>query len=142
MVIQKSPDTKEEVLPEETKPRGKRTHKPTTCPDKRRAYLTCGICGSENVVSHGVVYCKICGEEAPFLILGEDWIFNFEIDKIEYPKCKCQTKNKYDTKYARISVKECLDCGAVCGPRCPVCKRQLWAKDKKRFCKGYCGYRI
>lgn len=141
MVIQKSPDTKKEVIPEESKPRGKRKHKETTCPDKRRSWGSCGICGSENLVSHGVAYCLICEEEIPFLVLDYGY-FSFDREGIKYPKCDCKTKNKYDTKYRKISVTECLDCGAVKGPKCPACHKPLWAKNEKRFCKNYCGYRI
>jgi hypothetical protein len=142
MTIQKSPDTKKEVIPEETKSKGKRKHKPTACVDMRRAYNSCGICGSQNLASHGVNYCTICGEEEIFLVLGNGgWSWESR-DEMEYPNCKCKTKHKYDIKYKRISVKECLDCGAVRGPKCPACGKQLWARGKKRFCKNYCGYRI
>jgi hypothetical protein len=142
MTILKSPDTKKEVISEEVKAKSKRKHRPTACVDMRRAYNTCGICGSENLASHGVAYCKICGEEELFLVLDYGY-YLFRGDKdIKYPKCLCKTKKKYDTKYDKISVTECLDCGAVRGPRCPVCRKRLWVKDKKRFCKNYCGYRI
>jgi hypothetical protein len=143
MTIQKSPDTKKEVLPEETKTKGKRKHKPTACMDMSRAYNTCGICGSQNIASHGVNYCTMCGGEELFLVLDRmDWWFGGTRDEMKYPKCECKKKNQFDIKYKRISVKECLDCGAVKGPKCPACGKQLWAKGEKRFCKNYCGYRI
>jgi hypothetical protein len=142
MTILKSPDTKKEVLPEKTKTKGKRKHKPTACMDMRRAYNSCGICGSENIASHGVNYCTICGKEEIFLVLsGYDFFWGVR-DEMEYPNCKCKTESKYDIKYKRISVKECLDCGAVRGPKCPACGKPLWARGVKRFCKNYCGYQI
>jgi hypothetical protein len=142
MTILKGPDTKKEVIPEEVKTKSKRKHRPTACVDMRRAYSTCGICGSENLASHGVAYCKTCGEENIFLVLSYGYdLFGRDMD-IEYPKCDCKKKGQFDTKYDRISVTECLDCGAVKGPRCPVCRKRLWAKGVKRFCKNYCGYRL
>jgi membrane protease subunit (stomatin/prohibitin family) len=141
MAIQKSPDTKKEVIPEETKTKGKRKHRPTACVDKRRAYSTCGICGSQNLATHGVAYCKICGKEEMFLVLDYGYYFFGRDEDIKYPKCNCERKSKWDLKYDRISVTECLDCGAVRGPKCPACGKQLWAKGEKRFCKS-CGYRI
>ena len=142
MTIQKSPDTKKEVLPEETKTKGKPKRKPTACVDMRRAHGTCGICGSKNVASHGVNYCTICGKEEMFLVLGDSHWFWRDRDEIKNPKCDCKSKSKWHEKYNRISVKECLDCGAVKGPRCPACGKPLWAKDERRFCKNYCGYQI
>lgn len=142
MTIQKSPDTKKEVLPEETKTKGKRKHKPTACMDMRRGYSNCGICGSENVTTHGVNYCTMCGEEELFLVLGDDFWFGGNRDEMKYPSCQCKTEKKYDIKIKRITVQACLDCGAVKGPRCPACGKPLWAKGEKRFCKNFCGYQI
>jgi hypothetical protein len=142
MTIQKGPDTKKEIIPENTKTKSKRKHRPTACVDMLRAYDGCGICGSKNLATHGVTYCKICEDELPFLILDYGYFFFGHDRDIKYPKCDCKTKTRFHAKYEKISVTECLDCGAVRGPKCPACGKRLWAKDEKRFCKNYCGYRI
>jgi hypothetical protein len=140
MTIQKNPDTKKEPLPEQSRHKGKRNRKPTACMDKRRGYRTCGICGSENLASHGVSWCNQCKEEIYFFILDGGWGAS---EKIPNPGCKCDThKHPYYPCFPNISVGVCLDCGAVKGPRCPVCKSKMWVKDNKKYCKGYCGYKI
>lgn len=134
-----SPDTKKESLPEQTRHKGKRNRNPTACSDKRRGYRTCGLCGSENTASHGVSWCTQCEEETYFFVLNVDggW---FETEEIPRPECKCDPHTYPYYKYRAVGV--CLDCGAVKGPRCPVCKSKMWVKNGKKYCKGYCGYRV
>jgi hypothetical protein len=116
--------------------RSKRTKKPTVCADKIRGYLrVCGICGSGNIAIHGVTYCTICGAEEPFLDLSPIFLLDYN-RKIIKPICDCIPQDKY----GHIYVRACIDCGAVTGPHCPVCKSKMWAQNDKRYCTMLCGY--
>lgn len=81
----------------------------------------------------------MCGIEEQYLILRVGYFIH---NRIKYPKCECTPINVWDDNHGYIGVNVCLDCGAVQGPKCPVCKNKLWTKDNKRFCKNYCGYRV
>lgn len=134
--------TRQEPIEDEVaKISGKRKRRPTACADKKRGSLTCGICGSGNIARHGVAFCTICEMEEPFTILAQDHFYKNQ-SEIKYPDCRCVSEYKWHrSNFDAISVKACMDCGAVEGPRCPVCKNKMWAKGDRRFCKGYCGYR-
>lgn len=128
--MEKNPNTKEVIEQEVAKQRGKRKHRETACVDKRRGYFTCGICGSENLVQCGVVFCETCGVERPY-VSEACW---FHREQLE---CDCDKRYYYQSSH---HVQICIDCDAVMGPLCPNCKRKCWAKGTKRYCK-YCGYR-
>lgn len=129
--MEKNPNVKEDVVQELPKHKSKRKRRETSCMDKRRGYHTCGICGSENLVQCGVIYCSQCGYEKPF-VSEDDWFFPREPFE-----CDCDKRFYYHSYH---SVTLCEDCGAIKGPLCPNCKRQCWSKGEKKFCK-HCGFR-
>jgi hypothetical protein len=128
---------KSPLLKEVATGKGKRNKRTTACIDKKRGYWSCGICGSENLVRHGVYFCNNCGDEQLFIIEG-GWFFGNREEFI----CSCDKVNQQRAYYLHmtIGVNSCVDCNAVEGPLCPNCKRRCWSKGTKRHCK-HCGYR-
>ena len=128
--MEKNPNVKDDIIREVPKHKGKRKRRKTACMDKRRGFFSCGICGSENLVHCGVIYCQQCDSEKPFVSEGGWW----------YPRdllnCSCFDRSYY---HSYQSVTFCEDCGAIKGPLCPNCKRPCWSKGEKRFCK-HCGF--
>jgi len=120
--------------------RAKRKKNPTACIDKKRSYWSCGICGSENLVSCGVLFCNHCGDEMPFVREG-GWFFSSNRGD-EQLVCSCDKLNQMRSYYLHqgYAINVCVDCDAIEGPLCPNCKRKCWAKGSKRYCKS-CGYR-
>ena len=127
----------------------KRNKKPTECKDLRRSYDHCGICGSPNIAEQGVIYCNKCGSEDEYLLETDVFFWNYS-KHCNLPKpCNCDprveiiNKRRYYYNYLKtISVKKCLDCGAVYGSFCPNNKRHgCWKHwDGRYYCRT-CGYR-
>lgn len=115
----------------------KRNKKPTACLDRKRGHFNCGICGSENIVRNTLKTCKICGQEDLFQSQAYLWWREDFENTCDCPK----ERNSMFIEHAREVTEDCLDCGAVKGSICPVCKRSLWNKGLTKFCKA-CGYRI
>lgn len=142
--MQKNPTTKEDQIQESKPKKVKKNKHPTTCVDKVRHILNCGICGSENLVWSGVVGCNNCGEEKYYIVEGYSWHKRNHNETDTDCDCKDiydMVKRKY-TKY-RIEIESCVDCGAMKSTICPACKRYgIWS-DKhglKKNCQ-HCGYR-
>ena len=132
--------------------KARRKKKKTECSVIRRdPYRGCGICGSENIAEQGVKFCNICGREIAYLEIMEGWRRKAGASL----NCKCikkwtdirgKTHSYRDIR--SVSVKKCLDCGAVCSDYCPNCKnKEGWSSRKcwstwngKLFCQT-CGYK-
>jgi hypothetical protein len=117
-------DTLEQFEIEENKGISKSSHtkNPTTCNDVRRSGEACGICGSRNVVSQGVRYCKSCDLEVEWLGEYRHYWWNSGRDK---PICNCayivKNKRKVSPRDSHFILK-CIDCGAVNSTKlCPNC---------------------
>lgn len=124
--------------------KSKRSRRKTECA-VIRSRRGCGICGSENVMVHGVRFCELCGAETCFLGLYEPYFFGsgVEVD------CDCLYEYSYKGRvrsYRKISarsVAECMDCGAVRSRFCPNCKiiPYCWQSvEGQKYCQR-CGYR-
>ena len=124
---------KEPLIQDVAPHKGRRKHNPTLCIDKKRGYFSCGICGSENLVQCGVLFCDKCGSEKPF-VTEAHWFHRESLD------CECDKIKGLWYYHRSHSVKICVDCDAVKGPLCPNCKHPCWAKGNRRFCH-FCGYR-
>jgi len=149
------PRSNEDPLEKENIKKTKRNkHKPT-CSSLKRNPLSnnCGICGSENVVSQGIIYCEICGEEAEYWSEpGDTYDFrNFRSEE-KIIKCNCIYEYEYRgrqikiRKIFKLTVRKCTDCGAVQSNYCPNCKklniRKCWKHwDGRTLCQN-CGYTI
>ena len=132
--------------------------KATVCSVKRRRYDGCGVCGSQNIVSQGVVYCEMCGEEADFIKTGHFACWWREVEERESTSCNCLKTppfgKKHETRKFRplreVAVEKCTDCGSVKGFFCPNCGKSTPANrhgptcwrhwDGRLFCQK-CGYR-
>ncbi len=93
----------------------KRNRKATECSVKRRS-KGCGVCGSENLASQGVLYCEICGAEIDYLVAYRNhWRVGYNTE----PECDCveswtyKNKTRHSRKIKSIGVLKCLDCGSV-----------------------------
>ena len=114
---------------------GRKKKSVTACMDKKRGYFSCGICGSENLVDCGVIYCNGCGVEEPYVTEKGWWGYSNRASV----KCKCpQYHQGYWLRNYKVTL--CVDCDAIKGPLCPNCKKRCWSKGNKRYCKD-CGYR-
>ena len=124
----------------------KRNRHETECAVKRHGY-GCGICGSLNIAAQGVTYCTECGAEI-------DWIVALpesHSDREDQRPCDCtkiwrRSKGRVYTfnPWSEISVRKCLDCGAVRSRFCPNCRENghCWKHwDGRTYCQR-CGYRI
>jgi len=136
----------------------RRDKKETTCSVKRRRYDGCGICGSQNVVSQGVIYCEMCGKETDFIKNGHFTYWWRKDKERDYPNCNCLKTitfgKNHETRTHRplkdISVEKCADCGSVKGYFCPNCGKSTptnrhgpncWRHwDGRLFCQT-CGYK-
>jgi len=110
----------------------------TSCGVKRRGKYSyhCGICGSANVVWHGVRFCMKCGKEREFFTIEPpSWLFFFKLEKL-CRLCTCKKRAVWEYKVA-----VCLDCRATESTLCPNCKRPHWYswKNNKHLCRK-CGY--
>jgi hypothetical protein len=132
--MEKTPEDKAPIVEEEPRHRSKRKKRETACADKRRSYYGyCGLCGSGNIINQGVNWCD-CGAETEYLNQNGDYFYFWERPKKR--SCGCS----WEVPSGHIGVKKCLDCGAVKGPKCPVCKRECWNNIKgQKYCS--CGYR-
>jgi hypothetical protein len=119
---------------------GKKRKSETVCYDKRRSLDHCAICGSPDIVNHGVEYCEKCGKERHFV--GERRRFGiFWRQKLN---CGCYHKHrgrKYRVSSRVIEVRVCVACDATKGPLCPNCKRKHWRLGDQQFCR-LCGFRV
>jgi hypothetical protein len=115
---------------DETKYRSKRKRRETLCKDKKRGFLTCGICGSEDIIEQSIYHCNKCGNEVNYIT---EQLFFIDEPHI----CMCDKKIK---DISKIYVRKCITCGAVEAKTCPSCGHYCWTGvygDK--FCKN-CGF--
>jgi len=113
----------------------KKNRKPTACMDKRKFVLNCGICGSENIVTEGVVYCTTCQEEE-FFYSEKSWFW--DVPTLQCKLEKWEVTHEYSHRLHTLN--HCIDCGATNGPKCPVCKNGIWTNGNQKYCQ-HCGYR-
>lgn len=120
------------------KARGKRKRHETACVDRKRDYLSCRICGSENLIQHGVISCTEldCDAEKYFITEHLGFWLGYRHLRDEVRGLGC---NHRPWKTYTHSLRVCVDCGAYEGPLCPNCGQHVWAKGNKRNCK-FCGY--
>lgn len=137
MAEEKRKLNKYQITPEVPRTKGSHRKQETVCSDKRRQHGYCGICGSPDIVSHGIEVCCYCEWESEYNIWeGESWRWSSGISN----KHDCPKKQFWIKRY---SVSVCVACGASTGPLCPNCKKQHWYhwQSKKHFCRS-CGYRV
>lgn len=132
MSQQENPTTTEET-PTTPTHKGKKKKSPTECKAKKRAWRTCGLCGSEDTVIQGVLYCRVCGEEAE--VLTQDHIYYLYRSRDIYPKINCK-----HNKLRLIYVEKCLTCGAIEGPLCPACGHKAWKNTNNQINCKHCRY--
>lgn len=153
MAIEKTKkDLKEKIFVEEVpKRKTKRNRRKTECSVNRRN--GCGICGSSNICSQGVIYCEKCGEEKEFLENSISVYFYFST--LDNKICNCKEiyfadrkkpisqQRIVDKRPQYIGVGKCIDCGAVLKLRsCPNNpEHKCWTHwNNKKYC-NHCGYR-
>ena len=136
-----------EIQEKKDRHRSKRTRRETECSVKRTWWMTCGICGYEEVVEQGVDWCTVCGKEQEVLSLEEGFM-DYEKTRLRCHQKPYQYKDRHGKTYTdytsaikRYVIYVCLACGAVKAPACPNCKSFIWKKGMQRYCK-HCGYRI
>ena len=135
--MQKAPETTPPEIRESNPVKTRRNRKPTACQDLRRDGNHCGICGSGNVVTQGVAWCQECGAEVDYVVESSR---NNAWDNPEACGCKWRwLRGVNQASKGFESVRKCLDCGAVDGPRCPSCHRSAWEKGMLVYCRG-CGF--
>ena len=125
------------------------TKNPTVCSDIRRSGEACGICGSYNVVSQGVRYCKSCGIEVEVV---EEYRYFWWGEGRESQICNCAYIVKGRWKVSpreSYFISKCIDCGSVDSARlCPNCGGRsgygtgTWKHWDGRVKCGRCGYVI
>ena len=130
--------------------KAKRKRRGQDCTIKRTAQgynvlRRCLICGSENLVKHGVWCCRLYYHEEG---QGEVWDV-FPVG--DYPSWfqrgntppeipGCNHGGKYAHFYAYVTA--CVDCGAVKRGKCPVCKRRwAWRSSTGELKCTTCGFR-
>lgn len=131
----------------------KRKHRETACKDKRRDNNHCGLCGSANLVYHGVLSCLNCMAEGDFVSEHSARYAWIELEEMGItPPCACTGKrgSHWVSTLSCEEVVVCLDCGAVGAETCPCCKinpknyRKLgkcWtSKTGEKYCQ-ICGVR-
>ena len=131
--MQKNPNRKD--IQDKPIPKGKRVKRVTACVDKRRDGNHCGICGSSEIVWHGVTYCELCHKESEHQITANTrWGLYPDFER---KRCDC---NHYWA--SAVYVGSCIACGASYGPLCPNCKSQHWYhwNGNKHYCRK-CGFR-
>lgn len=142
--MQESPITIKPELEERT-PRSSKKKKGTpTCADLRRDYFHCGICGSDDLVRVGVIFCKICGNEESFI----DDVSSFLVHHPSFTPikdlCNCTiTYGRFTGRpFGDITFLRCAKCGASELRACPVCNsRSCWVSTTgEKYCRG-CGFR-
>ena len=135
--MQKSPEITPLEIREPNPIKTRRNRKPTACQDLRRSLDHCGICGSGNVVAQGVAWCRECGAEVGYVVES-----SFDTAWNRPKACDCKwmwLRGLNQASQGFESVRKCLDCGAVDGPRCPSCHRPAWGKGMSVYCRG-CGF--
>jgi hypothetical protein len=107
---------------------GKHKRHETACEDKRRSYLNCGICGSEDVAREVLCYCARCGNET-LTITQKRWYSWEEIET----SCSCKDLTPWHPypSFKRIDREVCMACGSMKSPTCPSCggERQRLHRD-------------
>lgn len=132
------------LIIEENTRKAKANKHGTVCKDKRRNRYHCGMCGSEDIATQGVVSCSQCQKETLFLIPATQCITCYG-DRIfdnvppEYRPCNCLEevegfgKPTYRRPYYIRYVHKCMVCGSV-GINIKYC--HICAQSKKRFLSG------
>ena len=124
--MQKNPIVQEPPIDETPRKKtGRRKKRETACEDKRRAYGTCSICGSEDVACEILAYCTVCGAEE-FTVTQRDW--PWKLEAAVSPSCGCtKTQGKYVYSAIQYNVCEvCLACGSMKANTCPSCRGEKY----------------
>lgn len=130
--MDKNPITKLPEIEETEKHKSKHKKRETLCKDKRRAYFSCGVCGSEDLIDQGIKFCNNCNIEQEFLSIDL-----FRKFGMRFLPCECNTKHK---NY--YSIKKCITCGAVEARTCPACGGYCWTSIYgEKYCKR-CSFRF
>ena len=122
--------------------KAKKNKRPTACKDVKRTHpsvynnrrdVFCGICGTDATFSHGVHFCTKCEFEN---------LVYLDFDNMKVDIHNCEKENRYYLYQQLLLVHECMECGAVHGPKCPVCGKKMWKKtDENPKCRcTQCGY--